>query len=361
MKTLVKLLGLLLIILIVVVLYIMTSTGFFRSIENSYTGSVTKITVPGAEDLAIDREAGFMIISSADRAGQRDGKPTLNGLYYMDLQDDQHKLKPLVTGSPDVVNPHGISMLRLDSNSHRLLVVNHLSIDDESKGAESKWKHQIDEYILRGQELTHIKTHTDELMISPNDVVAIDKHRFYYTNDHGSRTPLGLLAEDYLGLARSNVAYYDGTAYTIVADGIAYANGINYDLNRQLLYVASPRDFLIKVYQADEEGHLEFQTDIDCNSGVDNIELDADGTLWIGSHPKLLSFSAYAGGGQPIAPSEIITIDYQNKDDYTMQSLYESDGSDMSGSTVAIPYQDKVFVGNVMDEHFIILDRSKMK
>ena len=113
MKTLVKLLGLLLIILIVVVLYIMTSTGFFRSIENSYTGSVTKITVPGAEDLAIDREAGFMIISSADRAGQRDGKPTLNGLYYMDLQDDQHKLKPIVTGSPDVVNPHGLSLIHI--------------------------------------------------------------------------------------------------------------------------------------------------------------------------------------------------------------------------------------------------------
>ena len=124
--------------------------------------------------------------------------------------------------------------------------------------------------------------------------------------------------------------------------------------------MASPRDFLVKVYTRNPDGTLDHQTDIDCNSGVDNIELDINGTLWIGSHPKLLTFSAYSGGSKPLSPSEIITIDYKDTDQYEVQSIYESDGSDMSASTVALPHKDKVYMGNVMDDHFIILDRKAL-
>jgi len=93
---------------------------------------------------------------------------------------------------------------------------------------------------------------------------------------------------------------------------------------------------------------------------VDNIELDENGKLWIGSHPKLLSFTSYAAGGSEIAPSEIVTIAYHSQDQYEVESIYENDGSHMSASTVAIPYQGKVYVGNVMDDHFIVLDQSAM-
>ncbi len=353
MKKLLKLLAALLLLMIILVLYTMVTTGTFRSIEGEYSGNITEIDISGAEDFAIDREAGFMIISSADRAGVRDGKSTLNGLYYMDLNHDQNNLKALLTGSESDLYPHGISMIRLDSNSHRLLVINHLTTGKSQI-------HQIDEYILRNQQLTHVQTHKDDLLISPNDVVAIDETSFYYTNDHGSTSKLGLFAEDYMGLRRSNVVYSDGSNYDVVADKIAYANGINYDNERKLLYVASPRGFLIKVYKTNQDGTLDFQADIDCNSGIDNIELDENGKLWIGSHPKLLSFTSYAAGGSEIAPSEIVTIAYHSQDQYEVESIYENDGSHMSASTVAIPYQGKVYVGNVMDDHFIVLDQSAM-
>jgi len=163
-----------------------------------------------------------------------------------------------------------------------------------------------------------------------------------------------------MGLRRSNVVYSDGSNYGVVADKIAYANGINNDSQRKLLYVASPRDFLVKVYDCKQDGTLDFQADIDCNSGVDNIELDENGTLWIGSHPKLLAFTSYAAGSSEIAPSEIVTIDYHSQDEYEVVSIYENDGSHMSSSTVAIPYNNKIYLGNVMDDHFIILDQSAL-
>ena len=362
MKKALKLLLILFLPVILFALYTFITTGFFRSIDNTYEGAVTSVNIPGAEDFAISRSDGFLIISSDDRAGRRDGKQTVNGLYFMDLNDAQAQPR-LIRAQPDVpLFPHGISMVQLDSNSYRLLVVNHVTTGTQAVSSmDPNTVHSIEEYRLTSDgELTHIKTHEDTQISSPNDVVAVGADRFYYTNDHGSKTKLGLMLEDYLGFKRSNVVYFDGVDYKEVAKDIAYANGINIDTDEHVMYVASPRDMLVKVYNLNDDGSLDHQVDIDCNSGVDNIELDEDGLIWIGSHPNLLASSAYFAGGQPYSPSEIITIDYKSADDYKVSSVFESDGSDMSASTVAIPYKNKVYVGNVMDDHFIILDRDKL-
>ncbi len=360
-----KVLKVLLIILILVVLYALytcVTTGFFRAIDNTYDGEITSIHIPGAEDFAISRTDGFLIVSSDDRAGRRDGKETVNGLYFMDLNDARTQPR-LMRAQPDVpLYPHGISMIQLDSNTYRLLVVNHVTTGTEAVSSmDPNTVHSIEEYRLKSDgQLRHIKTHKDDLVFSPNDVVAVGPDRFYYTNDHGSKTKLGLMLEDFLGFRRSNVGYYDGSDYSIVAEDIAYANGINIDRVKNVLYVASPRGMLVKVYNLKSDGGLDHAVDIDCSSGVDNIELDEDGLVWIGSHPNLLASSSYFEGGNEYSPSEIITIDYDSADDYKVASIYESDGTDMSASTVAIPYNGKVYVGNVMDDHFIILDQSKL-
>ncbi len=90
---------------------------------------------------------------------------------------------------------------------------------------------------------------------------------------------------------------------------------------------------------------------------MDNIELSHDGKLWMGCHPSLLAFTAYALGRKPIAPSEVITIDYRNEGDYSKEIIFVDDGTTMSGSSVAVEYQDYIFSGNVMDDHFLILKK----
>ena len=153
------------------------------------------------------------------------------------------------------------------------------------------------------------------------------------------------------------MVYSDGSEYREVADGIAYANGINLDRKRNMLFVASPREFLIKAYHQKESGDLEFIEDIHCGTGVDNIELGPDGKIWSGGHPSLLAFTAYAQGRKKIAPSEIITIDYRNTGDYSKEVIFLDDGRKMSASSVAVVYNDYIFAGNVMDNHFLILKR----
>lgn len=360
MKKLLKILGVILLLIVLLVLYIMSTTGFFRSISNSYDGKVEKIVVPGAEDFAISRSDSFLIISSTDRAGFRDGDALPSGLYLMDLRSDDRSLKKL-TDDKMPMNPHGISMIKVDSNTHRILAISHVPKDGNSMSiVGTDLVHSIEEYLLREGNLRHIKTYKHDMVYHPNDVVAIDDTRFYFTNDHGARTKLGLLGEDYLGIGQSDVIYYDGKDYKRVADGIAYANGIMNDPDRGLLYVASPRHFLTKVYRIEKDMSLTHIEDIDCGTGVDNIELDNNGKIWIGCHPSLLHFDAYAKGNAEYAPGEVITIDYRGKGDYDVESVYTEDGKTMSAPTTAIPFGDDVYVGNVMDQYFIILEKAKL-
>jgi len=360
MKRILKILGVILLITVLFFLYDLSTIGTFRAIENSYEGGLESYDIPGAEDFAISREDGFMIISSDDRAGRRDGKDHVSGLYYMDLTTKA--ISPLITSDDMEIYPHGIHMLRLDSSRHRLLVVNHVTKSTEGVSSlDIHAVHSIEEFVLEGKSLRYVKSHKDDLLSSPNDVVGVGPTKFYYTNDHGSKTALGLQMEDLLGFKRSNVGYYDGSSYKIVAEDIAYANGINLDLKRDILFVASPRHVKVISYDINEDGTLQKIEDIPCDSGVDNIEIDPSGKLWIGSHPKALLTLPYFAGDREFSPSEIITIDYRGKGDYDVKSIYESDGRDMSASTVAFQYREKVYIGCVMDDHFIALDAAGMR
>lgn len=351
-----QLIGLLLLILAGYVLYIMSSSGFFRSIENTQDDMISStITLPGVEDLEVDYEQKFLILSSDDRASRRDGNTVQGHLYKIDLTDSSQTPLQLTTDFTDPFYPHGISMVKLNDSVHRIFVVNHLWGEGDTDLAANE--HTIEIFDLWGDSLVHVSRLTDEAMVSPNDIVALDADRFYFTNDHGYTEGLGKLAEEYLGLAVSNVVYYDGSTYKEVADGIAYANGINADQESNFLFVASPRGFLVKVFEMTDNGDLKFVEDIDCKTGVDNIEIDPDGLIWIGAHPSLLHFSSYAQGRNPIAPSEVITIDYEAKGNYQVNSLYVEDGSHMSAATIAIPINDKIYLGNVMDEQMVVLKR----
>ncbi len=335
------LLTLLLILLLIAafVLYTFTSTGYFREVNNTESYEViAEIPMKGAEDLTISYDDDFMIISQDDRAGRRDGNPSQGGLYYLHLDSGIFQPKLISANYEFPFYPHGISLLKLDSAHYQLLVVNHAK------------SHSIVKFELFGDSLVYMATYRDESMISPNDVVAVDKESFYFTNDHGYSSRWGRLAEDYLGIAASNVVYYDGK-YREVARSIQYANGINISQDRKQILVASPRGFELRYYSIEDDGELSYDRSLDVCSGIDNIELDENGDLWIGSHPSLLAFAAYAAGKKDIAPSEVIKV----VDGKEVESLFENDGAFISASSVAAPYKDLLFIGTVMDDRLVVL------
>ena len=333
------------VLLIAFIANVMISTGYFRTIENKFDGEVVKkIALPGAEDITISQAEGFALISSNDRtATNRD--EWHGGLYHMDLTSGDFELTNLTSSFQKHFAPHGISMFKKDS-TYQVMAINHTPTG-----------HTIEVFSMNNKKMTHDRTLTDESMISPNDIVVVDENRFYFTNDHAYTTGMGRLLEDYGGLAVSNVIYFDGENYREVASDIGYANGINFDAKRNLMFVASPRKFLVKVFSRNTDGSLEFIEDIPCGTGVDNIEFDKEGNLWIGSHPSLLTFSAYHARKKELSPSEIIKITYRGKGDYEVTQIYMNDGTAMSASTVAAPFENLIVTGNYKDAKFLVLKK----
>ena len=320
------------------VLYTFVSTGFFREINNSEDYEViARIPLKGAEDLTISYEDQFMIVSQDDRAARIHGRERTGGLFLIHL--NEQKFTPIELKSTIPLYPHGISLLKIDSGHYRLMVVNHYQ------------KHTIEKFDLFGDSLVHLQRFDHQALVSPNDVVMLDADRFYFTNDHGYTSKWGLLAENYLGLNVSNVVLYDGQNFKKVAGGIGYANGINITQDRKQLLVASPRKFMLKFYVILPDGSLSLDKNLDVGSGIDNIELDQNGDLWMGSHPNLLGFTAYAAGKRSVAPSEVIKVTSNNR----VESLYENDGSVMSATSVVAPYEDLLFIGTVMDDFLFVL------
>lgn len=321
------------------VLHIFSSTGYFREIENSNNEVLYSVDLPGVEDIEVNYKDRFLIFSSDDRASRRDGNPIQGGLY-LNYPDSGKTI--LLTDRLDFeFYPHGISMIRKDSMTYRVFAINHFNDT-----------HSIEVFDLYGDSLVHVNKHMDEKMISPNDLVALSDSSYYFTNDHGYTSRLGVLAENYLGLRVSNVVYFNGDEYTVVAENIAYANGVNVSNDLKTLYVASPRDFLIKVYSIQSDYSLEHLEDIDAGTGVDNIEVDKNGLLWVGCHPNLLHFTAYAAGKKSFSPSEIITVSYPEK---KITPIYLDKGTTVSASTIAVPINEKLFIGTVMDDKVLVI------
>ncbi|WNJ16955.1 hypothetical protein [Pontibacter sp. G13] len=334
----------LLVVLVLFVAHTLISTGYFRSIVPTGKGRVVQTwQLAGAEDLTISYEDSFAIISATDRFADTQG-----GLYFMKLGDTFGD-PVLLTGDFDgEFKPHGISMFPLDSARYQVMAVNH-----------TEEGHSIEVFELYGDSLVYIRTIKDKAFIRPNDLVIVSPGMFYVTNDHGYVDGFKKILEEYGGLAVSNAVFYDGQTATEVADGIAYANGVQYDPSRNLLFVASPRAFLVKVYAVQADWTLDFIEDVPCSSGVDNLELAPDGSIWIGSHPNLLQFQAYFGQKSPVAPSEVIRIEYRGTDDYSVQSVWEHAGDQIAASTVAAPWGNKVLIGSVCDSVMVLLDMDR--
>ncbi|TFV96091.1 hypothetical protein E4S40_07650 [Algoriphagus kandeliae] len=333
--------------LIAFIFHTFSSTGYFRDIEPKHDfGEIFQtINLPGVEDMALAKKDSFLILSVDDRAKRRAGEDGLHGLFLLDLRQTPFETKEISVPENLTLYPHGISLIEIGPSQYQLAVINHVD-----------GKHSIEFFRIQDGNVQFDRTLQDPLLISPNDLVLVGKDKFYYSNDHGNTSKLGVFAENYLGVAAANVGYFDGENFRIVAEDLAYPNGLVPDQSGEKLFVASSRGFLIRVYDIQENGDLVKVEDISIGSGIDNLEIDESGAIWTGAHPDLMTFSAYASGKKEFAPSEILKISY-SKGQSQVESVWLDDGKTLSATSVAIPFGDYLFLGNVMDSKFLILKK----
>ncbi len=190
--------------------------------------------------------------------------------------------------------------------------------------------------------------------MSPNDLVAVGPHRFYASNDHRNPEGFGRTLEEYLRLPLANVVYYDGERFHEAADGLRMANGITASSDGRTLYVAATIGRSVRVYDRDPaSGALALRHEIPIDSGADNIEVGADGALWIGTHPKLLDVVAHSSDPSRRAPSQVLRVTERAGGGWAVDEIYLDLGDQLSAASVAAVRGERLLVGAIYDARFL--------
>ena len=335
-------------VVLIALVYLVVNTlydaGSFKTIENHsdlknisiYTG------IAGPEDFDVDPDSGWLFISNTDRWNVAKGNKTNDGISLWKLNQEAAPYL-LTTTFKGEFHPHGISYLKKGKTNY-LFVINH------NKNGSS-----VELFRFKNDTLFHLVTFKDELMCCPNDLVAVDVDKFYVSNDHANKKGFKRKMEDYLRQAKSYLLYFDGKSFSKVYDKLKYANGVMVSQDGKTLYLTETIGSKISVLDRDiKTGKLQLRFTKNLKTGLDNITMDANGDLWVAAHPKLFDFVGHVKDSEHLSPSQVLKISPNGTDDLEVSEVYLNDGSQISGSSVALHYKGKVYVGVVFESKLLI-------
>jgi arylesterase / paraoxonase len=336
-----------LIILVVVGLWVvdlLMDAGQFKTIEPHFAGKCTQISgIVGPEDITIHPKTNVAYISAIDIRAALIDENTNGSIYRYDLKESKPALIKMSHDHTGGLFPHGISLYPDKNGAGSLFVVNH-----------ARGQHTIEIFSLVDGRLEHQKTLSSPMIISPNDVVAVGPDRFYFTNDHNYRNGFMRTLEDYGRLKVANLVYYDGETFSEVAADFAYPNGVNVSRDGQKLFMIAGTEQVLYVFDRNiDSGSLEEVDKVELGTVGDNIEMAANGDIWIAAHPQILKFVAHAADASKLSPSQVLRVFEKPDRKYQLEEIYLNDGKELSGSSVAAPYGKRFLIGAVFDSKFL--------
>lgn len=334
----------------------LAAAGYFTAIKKEVTAQCSIVaSPPGPEDIEIDRSRGLAFVSASDRRLRNSGATSARGgIYVIDLTApvEHWQVRPVTAMEPVAFNPHGLSLYQGPDGMRRLFVVNH----------PTKSTHAIEIFdVADDGTLTLVRSVTDPLLVSPNDVVAVGPESFYATNDHGTSNATKASIDDLLLSRNANVVYFDGTTMSPAADLLSFANGINKSADGKTIYVAESLGLSLHIYARDvDTGKLTQKDFTQLGTGLDNIDVLEDGALLIAAHPKITSFISHASDPEELSPSQVLRVEFAGEGGGGKAgTIYLNLGEEVSGATVAAGWRDLMLIGNAFEPNILVCQQSK--
>lgn len=317
--------------------------NYFSRIESISIAQCTPVSgIPGPEDIEIDPRHGRAFISSLDRRSAQ----SRGAIHTFALNDPLAAagFRDRTMGVPEDFRPLGLDYYE-DGDVRRLFVVN-----------EAGPAIEIFDVADNG-DLTHVESMSERRLMSPNNIVATGPRAFYVTNDvRGGRVgPIANLAFLFR-LGSGEVFYVDGKAWRLEAEGLKFANGLALSPDGSSLYVAETAGKSVQVYDRNAaNGALSHRQAISLPSSPDNLNIDEDGSIWVGALPKPLTVPQLLSDRKAHAASEVFQIDPSG----TVSTVYRNDGAEISATTVAARSANKLLIGALYDEKFLFCELPK--
>jgi arylesterase / paraoxonase len=328
---------------------ILESHGFFTSVLPGFAGKCRAVaSATGPEDIAIDARAKIAFLSATDRPARSAQKPSAgDGLYSYDYTKPG-AVPVKLAGVPADFHPHGISLVRSPDGRLTLLAINH-RLDGTNT---------IDVFSVAYADGKAILTETGNigsgLLVSPNDLAAVDADHFYVVNDHLSKSKTGRWLDDNLVLPRTNILYFDGSKFVPVIKGVNFPNGAMLSKDSRFLYVSESYARTLLTFSRDPmSGRLEQVGQLKIPTNLDNVDLDAEGNVWVGSHPKAFATAAFRSDPSKPAPSVIYKVTVKDGIPTGYSQVYADLGPGIGASSVGATDGKTLLIGSALDKKIL--------
>jgi arylesterase/paraoxonase len=321
--------------------------GQFRSLQPAFAGSCTTLGMDAsAEDIQIDRARGVAYLSYLDRRGLVEGKPVTGSILLLDLNLPDARPRAALLSEPAAFRPHGLSLYRSGDGALRLFAISH--------PPEAPHVIEIFEQGLTGA-FSVVRNVRDPLLVRPNALLAVGPAQFYVANDSGARNGFERVTEMLFRRGLSTIAYFDGKAMRVVASGLKSAAGIGMSPDGAFVYVSETSGNRIAVFARNPaSGDLTPRGHVDLGSAPDNINVNADGSLWVAAHAKVLALVRHFGNATQLAPTQVFRIDMgQDPAQARVEQVYLNLGEEISAGSVGAVYNRELLIGSITERKLL--------
>ncbi|MEJ0037169.1 MAG: SMP-30/gluconolactonase/LRE family protein [Gammaproteobacteria bacterium] len=312
--------------LAVVLFVLYVYPGFLIPVSPHFDGSCKTIPLDQyAEDLRIDPSNGLAYLTySAGDIG------SIGTVMLVDLNAAEPHVRAALSSDPERFAPSGLSLYTPASGPKRLFVTSRTQLGKHSV--------EIFDQSPTGA-FTPVETFRDSLLWSPTAIVAVGPRQFYVVNQLGFRNAYNGGKGDVGDRLRGNqstVVYYDGEQMKIVAGRLSLASGIAMSPDGSTVYVAESAAGRITIFERDPaSGALKQKEQIRVPGAPHNLNVAADGTLWVSAHPHAIPFMEVLGNTSEHAPTQVLKVTPGAAPDKQVEEVYVDDGNELSAGTVA--------------------------
>ncbi|KAJ1651249.1 hypothetical protein IWQ61_008143 [Dispira simplex] len=260
------------------------------------------------EDMAVHYPSNLAFLScrnmlqrsQQNAAAQNASTPVAetSAIYLYNLKTDTSHPLTLV-GFNEELNSLGISVVESSNNPGKLVVmlVNQLT----KSGRVEIFEYQLPDPTQASTDQTlsstleHRETVNHSLLSHPNSLYAVSDQAFYVSNDCHYRSGLMQILEIFTQRPWSNIVFrnQDGRIRQAVG-GIVFANGIVFNHDRSLAFIASSTTGTVGVYRVTPAGTLHLSETISLDFIPDNLTLDpVHGHIYVTGLVKVLEMAKF--------------------------------------------------------------------